>query len=300
VAFAEVEKFIDTPCKHYSSGMYTRLGFAVAAHLDTDILLVDEVLSVGDADFQRRCLDKMNAVAGEGRTILLVSHNLSAVNRLCTRARVLSAGRGRWWGADVRGAISDYLLAGSAADSEWRPATNRPVVAGQRFSLERLRLTHRDGSRLVGAVAADEPVFVEITGVVEAPHPALCVGFAVYAEDESALFWSYQTDADESRRPALRAGRQTLRAALPAGLLNEGRYRIDYLAGLHGVEWIAAPQTGGPCVWLEVRGVAGNSAFRLLRRPVLLAPVLEWSAMEGGAAGPEDDGRAGREAAITA
>jgi hypothetical protein len=182
----------------------------------------------------------------------------------------------------VRGAISDYLLAGSAADSEWRPTAHRPGVISRNFSLERLRLTHRDGRRLTGTIAADEPIFVEITGVVHAPHPALCVGFAIYAEDESALFWSYQTDMDEPHRPVLRAGRQTLRAALPVGLLNEGRYRIDFLAGLHNTEWFAAPQTGGPCVWLEISGVAGNSSFRSLRRPVLLAPVLEWSAIEGG------------------
>ncbi len=92
VAFAEVEKFIDTPCKHYSSGMYTRLGFAVAAHLDTAILLVDEVLAVGDANFQQRCLGKMAAVAKGGRTVLFVSHNLGAVGSLCPRAILLDEG----------------------------------------------------------------------------------------------------------------------------------------------------------------------------------------------------------------
>ena len=291
VAFAGVEQFLDTPCKHYSSGMYTRLGFAVAAHLDTDILLVDEVLSVGDAEFQRRCLEKMNTVARQGRTVLLVSHNLSAVSRLCTQALVLTRGRGQWWGPDVRGAINDYLLAGSAAESEWLAPEKFGGAAAKSFVLERLRLIDRNGDRLVGAVAADEMVFIEITGVVRAAHPALCVGIALYAEDESALFWSYQTDMDESRRPALSPGRQTLRAALPAGLLNEGRYRIDFLAGLHSIEWIAAPQTAGPCVWLDVRGVGGNSPFRLLRRPVLLAPVLEWSVRAAAERAPADHDR---------
>ena len=93
VAFAEVEKFIDTPVKHYSSGMYMRLAFAVAAHLEPEILIVDEVLAVGDAEFQKKCLGKMGDVAKGGRTVLFVSHNMMMIQRLCTRAILLQNGR---------------------------------------------------------------------------------------------------------------------------------------------------------------------------------------------------------------
>ncbi|MGE0132043.1 MAG: ABC transporter ATP-binding protein [Blastocatellales bacterium] len=93
VAFAEIEKFLNTPVKHYSSGMYVRLAFAVAAHLQPDILLVDEVLAVGDAAFQKRCLGKMNEVASEGRTVVFVSHNMGMISHLCNRGTVLSGGR---------------------------------------------------------------------------------------------------------------------------------------------------------------------------------------------------------------
>jgi lipopolysaccharide transport system ATP-binding protein len=93
VAFAEIEKFLDTPVKRYSSGMYVRLAFAVAAHLEPEILLVDEVLAVGDAAFQNKCLGKMQQVAGEGRTVLFVSHNMAAVQKLCTRACLLDNGK---------------------------------------------------------------------------------------------------------------------------------------------------------------------------------------------------------------
>jgi lipopolysaccharide transport system ATP-binding protein len=93
VAFADVEKFLDTPVKRYSSGMYTRLAFSVAAHLETDILIIDEVLAVGDAAFQRKCLGKMDDVSRQGRTLLFVSHNMAAVETLCTRAVLLSGGR---------------------------------------------------------------------------------------------------------------------------------------------------------------------------------------------------------------
>jgi lipopolysaccharide transport system ATP-binding protein len=95
VAFAEIEKFLDTPVKHYSSGMYVRLAFAVAAHLEPEILLVDEVLAVGDAAFQKKCLGKMEDVAKEGRTVLFVSHNMGAITRLCERSLWLDEGRTR-------------------------------------------------------------------------------------------------------------------------------------------------------------------------------------------------------------
>ena len=116
VAFAGVEKFLDTPCKHYSSGMYARLGFAVAAHLDAEILLVDEVLAVGDTEFQRKCLGKMAEVAGGGRTVLFVSHNMSAVAQLCSRALVLERGTVTF-GGNVRNAIDAYLQASNTGST---------------------------------------------------------------------------------------------------------------------------------------------------------------------------------------
>jgi lipopolysaccharide transport system ATP-binding protein len=107
VAFAEVEKFLDTPVKRYSSGMYVRLAFAVAAHLQTDILLVDEVLAVGDAEFQKKCLGKMQNVSSEGRTVLFVSHDLSNISRLCQKGLVLAAGSSTTFN-DVKSAIEHY------------------------------------------------------------------------------------------------------------------------------------------------------------------------------------------------
>ncbi len=115
VEFAGVEKFLDTPCKHYSSGMYTRLGFAVAAHLDTEILLVDEVLAVGDAEFQRRCLGKMEELSRNGRTVVLISHNLGIVQTFCSRCLVLKEGRIAHQAAAVA-AVQCYLALGAITD----------------------------------------------------------------------------------------------------------------------------------------------------------------------------------------
>lgn len=107
VAFSGVEKFIDTPVKHYSSGMYVRLAFAVAAHLEPEILIIDEVLAVGDAEFQKKCLGKMKDVAGEGRTVLFVSHNMGAVKNLCHRAILLKNGQLNFMGG-VEDVIKNY------------------------------------------------------------------------------------------------------------------------------------------------------------------------------------------------
>ena len=118
VAFAEVEKFLDTPVKRYSSGMYVRLAFAVAAHLEPEILIVDEVLAVGDSEFQKKCMGKMKDVAGQGRTVLFVSHNLGAVSTLCTSAMLLMTGRIVFRG-EVDACIASYSGAMEASNSVW-------------------------------------------------------------------------------------------------------------------------------------------------------------------------------------
>jgi lipopolysaccharide transport system ATP-binding protein len=124
VDFAGVEQFLDTPVKRYSSGMYVRLAFAVAAHLETEILLVDEVLAVGDQEFQRKCLGKMHDVAAAGRTVLFVSHQLESVTRLCTSALQLDAGRVGFLG-DVQGAVDGYLSSGSSEGGHASATTER-------------------------------------------------------------------------------------------------------------------------------------------------------------------------------
>jgi lipopolysaccharide transport system ATP-binding protein len=140
LAFAEVEKFLDTPVKRYSSGMHMRLAFAVAAHLEPEILLVDEVLAVGDAAFQRKCLGKMGEVAREGRTVLFVSHSMASVQRLCQTAILLDGGRMTACGkvADV---VQQYLKAGVAAVPRWE----RPLASPRDIYFERVHLTDDTG-----------------------------------------------------------------------------------------------------------------------------------------------------------
>ncbi len=160
VAFAEVEKFLDTPVKRYSSGMYVRLAFAVAAHLEPEILIVDEVLAVGDVEFQRKCLNKMGDVAGHGRTVLFVSHNMVAVQNLCRRGVLLEQGRVKRIGSS-RDVVAEYLEAGAAAACT--PLSQRRDRRGLgRYRFEELSLLDAAGRPRAYAVTGED-CYVRIT-----------------------------------------------------------------------------------------------------------------------------------------
>jgi lipopolysaccharide transport system ATP-binding protein len=157
VAFAEVEQFLDTPVKRYSNGMYVRLAFAVAAHLEPEILVVDEVLAVGDAEFQRKCLGKMSDVARGGRTVLFVSHNLSTVQTLCQRAIYLAAGK-IVKDSDARTAVRVYMEASSGiATLVWRAKDQKTC---SRAAITELSLRSASGSPVAEVVMGDE-VYIE-------------------------------------------------------------------------------------------------------------------------------------------
>ncbi len=160
VEFSEVEKFLDTPVKHYSSGMYVRLAFAVAAHLEPEILIVDEVLAVGDMAFQKKCLGKMKDVSKSGRTVLFVSHNMAAVMALCTRGIVLRDGRVVCDSNDVSDAISVYVTSGNAPQQVWHRPAEEPSpgpVVFRSMSVELLGEQPRHQLRFVADLESLQP-----------------------------------------------------------------------------------------------------------------------------------------------
>lgn len=168
VAFAGTERFLDTPVKRYSSGMYLRLAFAVAAHLEPDILIVDEVLAVGDAEFQRKCLGRMSEAEREGRTVVFVSHDLSSLTRLCSRALWLESGRVRDDGPSVK-IVREYLNSGLTTSSWNGESSDQPV------RLLDVRVTGTDGAD--GALMRDDPVRVRATIEVVEEIPGLDLSF---------------------------------------------------------------------------------------------------------------------------
>jgi homopolymeric O-antigen transport system ATP-binding protein len=223
VAFSEVGKFIDTPVKRYSSGMYVRLAFAVAAHLEPEILIVDEVLAVGDAAFQRKCLGKMGDVAGEGRTVLFVSHNMAAITRLCRWAISLDGGQLKDVGTASE-VVTDYFASGTQALGELSFGDRLTDATGSEFiRLLSARVRGVDG-HVTTSFDARSPVGVEIEYEVLRPTTNLRVGFALTAQDGTIVFSSNAADSGDEGRVA---GTYVSCCTIPGSFLNHGQYFLS-------------------------------------------------------------------------
>jgi homopolymeric O-antigen transport system ATP-binding protein len=279
VAFAEVERFLDTPVKRYSSGMYVRLAFAVAAHLEPEILVVDEVLAVGDAEFQRKCLGKMGEVAGGGRTVLFVSHNMNAVERLCIRVLHMDCGRLVGSYAEPRRATMAYLRHNSpAGNNTWR--RNGRDHENSVFVPNSLEVITEAPDWLPGdAFPNTHHVNVSINGVVLADDPVLNIGIALYGEGGELLLWSFMKDAPEGSWPDIRPGAVSLQTRIPPRWLNEGDYTIELIAGLHCRSWSLQPGSSAPSVTFSIRGGLSDSPLWDFKRPGYLAPVIPWQTL---------------------
>ncbi len=239
IAFAEVEQFVDTPVKHYSSGMYLRLAFSVAAHLEPEILLVDEVLAVGDLEFQKKCIGKISDVARGGRTVLFVSHNMVAVQRLCSRALLLE--RGRLAAVGSVGEVSDrYLAAADAAatvpvfQSSNRSGTGWARVIGMRMLDE--------GGQVVGALPCDADLQFEVDLAVQQPDSTgtslrgLVLELSVCSALGQPLLSLMNVDDDGVELPATRACRVRIR--LPGPTFIPGRYTVNVFLGIPFVQHV--------------------------------------------------------------
>ncbi len=225
VAFAEVEKFLDTPVKRYSSGMYVRLAFAVAAHLEPEILIVDEVLAVGDAEFQKRCLGKMKEISEAGaRTVLFVSHNMAAVSALCTRALLLSHGSLKADGSPAS-VIQDYLIPATVdveGGADLRAAEGRPRGVTPVFTS--LRVLGPSGKQAAALLPGD-PVSIELSLSLARPLRAPRIGVGVNNARGDRIF---ALATYLSPQPVARvAGDASIEASFRLPPLYPGRYSLD-------------------------------------------------------------------------
>lgn len=278
VAFSGVEAFIDTPVKRYSSGMQTRLAFSVAAHLEPEILIVDEVLAVGDAEFQKKCLGKMNEVSKEGRTILFVSHNMNAVDQLCDRIIWLDNGEVRLDTTDTFAATSKYLFGGDEQSITGElAASDAPPLDNEFFTFDAFRIVDASGEVVRGPVPGNADLSVEICLTFKSLHPALSIGYAAYNESGEVVYWTLFTDETEARVDDLRRGPCVLRSAIPRRFLNQGLYRLDLMTSLHHMRWITAPGESPYAVFMRIQGGLSDSAYWQQHRPGIVAPVLPWS-----------------------
>jgi len=233
VAFAEIEKFLDTPVKRYSSGMYVRLAFAVAAHLTPEILLIDEVLAVGDIEFQRRCLGRMNEVARSGRTVVFVSHNLASIETLCRKAVLLAGGRVVEYGP-AQEVIVRYLAARTATARMDLSAVERDGEGKARIlSVE---LFDRDATAAIDVVEFRRPFRVRIGYEVHERLPNASFGLALLGRDGSRLFLSETYEV--GRVFDLETGPASIDVAVVNPNVLPGVYHLElWISDAPGVSW---------------------------------------------------------------
>jgi lipopolysaccharide transport system ATP-binding protein len=227
VAFSEIGQFLDTPVKHYSSGMYMRLAFAVAAHLEPEVLIVDEVLAVGDIAFQRKCLGKMKEISEGGRTVLFVSHNLQSVSRLCKTALWLEKGVVRNHG-ETNAVVADYLNNGLnfVSEREWDNTADAP--GGSAVRLRRVRtFSDQDGGS--GNYDIRRPITVELTYDVLEAGRQFSPTIHLYNQENICLFAANDVGGDWPRREREK-GTYVSRVVIPGNLLAEGTFFVTAMA----------------------------------------------------------------------
>jgi len=284
VAFAEVNEFLDTPVKRYSSGMAVRLAFAVAAHLDADILLIDEVLAVGDARFQERCITKLESLAAEGgRTVLFVSHNMAPVRRMCDRVLVLVDGRLTFDGSPAE-AVRAYFggLGDREACGRWDLLERRNPYPPHEIVLERLVVTGADPSLPMAALENGAPAALDIhlAGFDRVARGVVGVRFT------SDTGYSIATMVSRSLRTAGRSGNEVVTMAMASLPLAPGRYSIDLSVMSAETAQVVDGVTAAGTIDVSSVGL-GRDAWAALHGDGAVVVDVHWSSrpVEGYAAG---------------
>jgi lipopolysaccharide transport system ATP-binding protein len=272
VAFAEIEKFMDTPVKRYSSGMYVRLAFAVAAHLEPEILLVDEVLAVGDAVFQKKCLGKMDDVAKEGRTVLFVSHNMGMIRSLCERCILLSDGQ-QVMDDEPAQVISYYLSSGlydnnAEGEIHWTDSADAP--GSEEMKLRSIRLLGPTGD-VQGTFEVDKPIIVEITYEVRKRLRGMRLNLRLLTQEGIIAFG---TTNHNQMQDELVPGQYIAKCIIPGELLNRGKYLVCLGAGIPRVKVLISSRE---FLSLTTSGASSHGSYFPANWPGVVCPKLEWT-----------------------
>ena len=268
VAFAELERFLDTPVKHYSSGMYMRLAFAVAAHLEPEILLVDEVLAVGDLAFQSKCLKKMQDVSAAGRTVLFVSHNMGAIQRLCQRSLLLDEGRLIADGPTDE-VIHVYVAQGALATAEY----SQPHDPSKPINLLSVSMTDRDG-RTRRDFRYDEPFQIVVGFEVNEQVRKVGIWAGLRTLQDVWVFGTADSDTDAAQLDEREPGTYTSRVEIPGKWLNGGDYQL--VIGITGYSPTTNYDRVEACSF-TILDVGTPERLRTGQsRPGVLQPFLPW------------------------
>ena len=273
VAFSEIDKFLDTPVKFYSSGMYVRLAFAVAAHLEPEILVVDEVLAVGDAEFQKKCLGKMGDVARAGRTVLFVSHNLQAVRQLCERAIYLASGK-IVINTDAASAVDAYLQSIPTANSaESLEELIHNLPPDPVFRLNSISLT-QNGQPVVNRVLNGSPLALGIDYQVLQPATGLRIFFDLCDIEGNILFRSFHDEQSEGITRT-EIGQYRSQAIITENILAPISYNLLIYAGIHN-ERLCIPQGIRIPIKVEATGIK-NRAYAVDVPQGKLGFLIPWT-----------------------
>lgn len=278
VEFAEIEKFLDTPVKHYSSGMYMRLAFAVAAHLEPEILLVDEVLAVGDINFRKKCLGKMKEVSmHSGRTILFVSHDMSAIQNLCNKAILLKGGKVNYIGTAVD-AVKKYVMEtdyrAAKEKLEWvPPKKNYPYP--EVVKIKRFYIVDDSGTISSGKLCNSKTYEAIIEADLIQSNASLVFSIFFYDDMKNLIFFSDMCDTGMIDFSQIKPGQIKLSVSIPVEILANRTYEIELVCCLHMVGWVLSPHNESSLRINFFRDVDTNTYFNSAARG-LIAPVLAW------------------------
>ncbi len=281
VTFSEIEQFIETPVKWYSSGMYVRLAFSVAAHLEPEVLIMDEVLAVGDAAFQQKCLDKMHDIRQQGRTIFFVSHSMPAVTRLCRRVILMYHGSIIGDGP-AQQVVNDYLSSSwnIGAEREWNDPHEAP--GNEVVRLHRARVRAEEG-QTIAAVDIRRPVGIEITYEVLRPGHILLPVIEIYNEEGAHLFSAHDTGPQwRQSRPV---GPYTSTAWIPGNLLAEGNLLVNVAVMSHLPYTATHVYERNVVAFQVIDSQEGDAARGDYIGPMtgLVRPLLKWTTNFGAA-----------------
>lgn len=275
VDFSGVEKFLDTPVKRYSSGMYVRLAFAVAAHLESEILIVDEVLAVGDAEFQKKCLGKMQDISmNQARTVLFVSHNMQAITNLCSRVILVNNGA-IVQNDDTAKVVHNYLMSETSENGAiyWDDKT---ALGNSDIKLMAIKILDQNNN-IKNHFFSKSKIRIEFDLLIDKMDDDLVIGFDITNEDGIVIFRTYQNDSKEEEWPQLVLGRNSIYCEIPGEFLNAGTYYVCPKISLHFKKWII---DGNPLLTFEVEINHGVSPFwnRVSKatRPGFISLILPW------------------------
>lgn len=274
VDFSGVEKYIDTPVKRYSSGMVVRLGFAVAAHLDPEILVVDEVLAVGDAEFQKKAIGKMKDISKkDGRTVLFVSHNMTSVQNLCENVCVFENGRIDFIGNTADG-IRNYLDKNSQTNN--LPIKNQLESIKDDEHFELLDLYIKQSKNYNNLITID-PIEISFKFKIKKEILGLRIGFDISEANTGIILFRSFHDDNKGNIESMNRGIHILNATIPANLLKEGNYLVSASIGIHNIRWIIFDQVKFAFDLYNLNGI--NKGYADKRVGVIMPKIL-WGVCE--------------------